>query len=201
MLSDCTGVILVGGENKRLPGKKKGFHTLGGITMIEGILSVFSDLFEEIILVARDPKDFTGLDVMVVTDIIPAQCSLAGLHAGLFYASNPWAYVTAWDFPFPNRAVIEHLMKQTKSGAQVIVPRTYDGLEPLSAMYARTCIPLIEAALEKKIYKIKGFYNKKRVREIGPEQLEKLDPEFKFKFNVNTPEDLARAKEMAEGGI
>ncbi|WP_022664845.1 molybdenum cofactor guanylyltransferase [Desulfospira joergensenii] len=196
MKFDCTGVILAGGRNSRLPGKKKSFHRVGETTMLERTCDLFSDLFREIILVVNDPGDFIGLDAMVVTDIIPAGCALAGLHSGLFHASYPWAYVTACDFPFASRAVIEYLVKRTGPGAQVVIPRTPEGLEPLTAVYAKTCIPLIEKNLAKEIFMIKKFFNKKRVREIPFEQLKKLDPDLNFKFNVNTPEDLARARQL-----
>jgi len=198
MKFDCTGVILAGGKNSRLPGKKKTFHRVGDTTMLERIHTLFSKLFKEVIIVVNEPRDFTGLDMMVVTDIIQDRCALAGLHAGLFYASYPWAYVTACDVPFLNDAIIQHMVKKIDPGLQVIIPRTDDGLEPLSAVYSRTCIPLIEANLEKKIYMIKKFFKKKRVREIPVEQLKKLDPELSFMFNVNTSEDLELAKKLAE---
>lgn len=196
MKLDCTGVILAGGENNRLPGKKKTFLRVGDASMLDRIHKLFSKLFKEIIIVVNEPGYFAGLDMMVVTDIIPARCALAGLHAGLFHASFPWAYVTACDVPFANEAVIRHMAGRIDPGAQVIIPRTRDGLEPLSAMYSKTCIPLIEENLARGIPMIKKFYKKKRVREIPPEQLERLDSDMKFFFNVNTPEDLEKAKIM-----
>ena len=69
----CTGVILAGGLNSRLPGKKKTFHRVGNTTMLEQIHTLFSRLFQEVILVVNDPEDFSQWDMMVTTDIIPAQ--------------------------------------------------------------------------------------------------------------------------------
>jgi molybdopterin-guanine dinucleotide biosynthesis protein A len=134
---------------------------------------------------------------MVVTDIIPARCVLAGLHAGLFYASHPYAYVTACDIPFASEAVIRHLVDRIRPGDHVVIPRTDDGLEPLSAVYSRECIPLIEESLEKNIFMIKKFYKKKHVREVPVSVLKKLDPDIGFIFNVNTPADLEKARQMA----
>ncbi len=197
MQLDCTGVILAGGKNSRLPGKKKTFHRIGDTTMLEKLCTLFSRVFKENILVVNEPEEFLVPDMLVVTDIIPARCVLAGLHAGLFYASFPHAYVTACDIPFASEAVIRHLVKKTAPGDHVVIPRTEEGLEPLSAVYSRTCIPLIESNLEKKIYKIKGFYKKKHVKEVPVSVLKKLDPDMGFKFNVNTPEDLEKAKQLA----
>jgi molybdenum cofactor guanylyltransferase len=197
MKLECTGVILAGGKNSRLPGIKKTFHRIGETTMLERLCSLFSGLFKETLIVVNEPQAFTGLDMMVVTDIIPARCVLAGLHAGLFYASYPYAYVTACDIPFASEAVIRHLVGRIEPGDQVIIPRTDDGLEPLSAVYARSCIPLIEQNLKDHVYMIKKFYKKKYVKEVPVSMLRQLDPDMGFIFNVNTPADLEKARQMA----
>ncbi len=166
--------------------------------MLTRIHGLFSKLFKEVIIVVNDPKDFIGWDMMVVTDIHPSRCALAGLHAGLFYSSHPWAYVTACDVPFANEQVIRHLIGQIEQCVEVIVPRTDDGLEPLAALYSRECIPLIENNLEKKILMIKKFFRKKKIKEISVSNLKKLDPSMRFMFNVNTLEDLKTARSMAK---
>ena len=198
MKYDCTGVILAGGENSRLPGKKKTFHRVGHDMILTRIHTLFSKVFTEVIVVVNDPKDFAGWDMMVVTDIIQSRCALAGLHAGLFYASNPWVYVTACDVPFINEKVIRYIVEQREPGTEVIIPCTEDGMETLAAAYSRECIPLIENNLRKNIFMIKKFFRKKKVKEITVADLKKLDPDMQFMFNVNTPEDLETAVSMAK---
>ena len=198
MKFDCTGVILAGGKNSRLPGKKMTFRKIGDLMILESIGRVFSNLFKEVIIVVNEPEEFAGLDMTVVTDIIPAHCALAGLHAGLFYASYPHAYVTACDTPFVKQSVIEYIVGQMEPGYEVIIPRTDDGFEALSAVYSKECIPLIEKNLENNVLMIKKFYRKKKVKEIPVDQLKALDPEMRFVFNINTPQDLENAKRMAD---
>ncbi len=198
MKFDCTGVILAGGQNSRLPGKKKTFQKVGDSMIIENIYDLFSKLFKEIIIVVNNPQDFTGLNMTIVTDIIPAKCALAGLHAGLFYASSPYVYATASDTPFVKQSVVEYIMDQIEPGLDVIVPRTDDGLEALSAVYSKSCTPLIENNLGKNIFMIKKIFRKRKVKEIPVEQLKALDPQMQFIFNVNTPEDLKKARLMAD---
>jgi len=197
MKFDCTGVILAGGKNSRLPGKKKTFRKIGDLMILETIYELFSNLFKEVIIVVNEPKEFSGWDMTVVTDIIPSQCALAGLHAGLFYASFPYAYVAACDTPFVKQSVVEYIVGQIEPKYEVVIPRTDDGLEALSAVYSKDCIPLIENNLKKNIFMIKKFFRKKKVKEISVEQLKALDPAMEFIFNVNTPEDLEKAKLIA----
>ncbi|RLB89877.1 MAG: molybdenum cofactor guanylyltransferase [Deltaproteobacteria bacterium] len=197
MKFDSTGVVLAGGRNSRLPGGKKTFRKIGGEMILETIYELFSSLFKEVIIVVNEPRDFAGWDMTVVTDIIPSKCALAGLHAGLFYASYPYAYVTACDTPFVKRSVIEHIVGSIKPGYEVIIPRTDDGLETLSAVYSKECIPFIEKNLENNIYMIKKFFRKKKVKEIPVDKLKLLDPEMRFIFNVNTPKDFEKAQTIA----
>ena len=166
--------------------------------ILETIFEVFSKLFKEIIIVVNEPEDFAGWDMTVVTDIIPSKCALAGLHAGLFYARYPHVYATACDTPFINPAVIEYIVNQIEPGYDVMIPRTDDGYEALNAVYAKTCLPLIENTLEKNIFMIKKFYRWNKVKEIPVDELKTIDPDMRFIFNVNTPKDLEKAKLMAK---
>lgn len=194
---DCTGVILAGGCNSRFPGTNKAFHKVGTDTMLDRIHALFSRIFKEVILVVNEPGLFLDIDALVVTDIDPSRCSLAGLHAGLFHSNFEWSYVTACDVPFVNEKIIRYLFTQRSPGKQVIIPKTWEGLEPLSALYHKSCLPRIEATLEKKIFMVKKFYKPERVKQIPPKILETLDPDLRFKFNVNTPADLETARGMA----
>ncbi len=197
MKFNCTGVILAGGKNSRLQGKKKTFRKIGNTMILETIHDIFKRLFNEVIIVVNEPQDFADWDMNIVTDIIPARCALAGLHAGLFYASFPQAYVTACDAPFVNPKVIEYIVQQADPKCDVVLPRTDMGTETLSAVYSKACIPLIEKNLEQNIFMIKKFFRKKKVKEIPIEKLRQWDPDTRFIFNINTPEDLEKAKRMA----
>jgi len=198
MKFDCTGVILAGGQNSRLPGKKKAFRKVGELMILDTIYKLFSNLFKEVIIVVNEPEAFVGWDMTIVTDIIPSKCALAGLHAGLFYASFPYAYVTACDTPFIEQSIVEYIVGQIEPKYDVIIPRTDDGLEALSAVYSKECIPLIEDNLKKNIFMIKKFFRKKKVKEIPVEKLKALDPQMQFIFNINTPQDLETAKILAD---
>ena len=193
---DCTGVILAGGCNTRLPGIKKTFHKIGSKTIIERIISVFSRIFPQVILVVNNPRDFLGLDALVVTDIDPSQCALAGLHAGLFYADFDWSYVTACDTPFVNEKIIRYLLTQRDYGKQIIIPKTRGGLEMLSALYHKSCLPRVETNLEKQVFMIKKILKPEKSIQIPPRVLESLDQDMRFAFNVNTLQDLETARNL-----
>lgn len=197
MIENCSGVILAGGKNSRLPGKKKTFRQVGNQIILERICHVFKTLFTDVILVVKEPADFAMQDMMVVTDIFNEGGALAGLHSGLFYAVNPNAYVTACDTPFLNPEMIRYLVSRVRPGIDVVVPRTANGLEPLNAVYTKQFLSKVEANLEQGQFKINACYSKRKTMELPETLLRKLDPALTFLFNINTREDLARARKMA----
>ena len=84
MTFPCTGVILSGGLNTRFGGTNKAFSRIDGRPIIDRLLGVFSELFDEIILVTNDPQQFLKWDLTIVTDIFDLRSSLTGIHTGLF---------------------------------------------------------------------------------------------------------------------
>ncbi len=64
MKFDCTGVILAGGKNSRLPGRKKTFQKVGNSMILENISAMFASLFKETIIVVNEPREFANLDML-----------------------------------------------------------------------------------------------------------------------------------------
>ena len=92
MTFPCTGVILSGGLNTRFNGHNKALIRVGQRRILDRLYDVFSELFDEIILVTNHPLQFLDWDLTIVTDIFSTRSSLTGIHAGLFYMKNPFAF-------------------------------------------------------------------------------------------------------------
>jgi len=196
MTLPCTGVILAGGENRRFSGKNKAFVQVAGKRILDHIYGVFSDLFEEIILVTNDPIQYLEWDFNIVTDLFPIRSSMTGIHAGLFYTGNQYAFIAASDTPFIKKEVVETILNNMESHADVVVPETSEGLEPLCALYSKECLNPIKQQLEKEKFKIDHFFQKVRIKKIPEKMLREKDPDLISFFNINTPADLARAEKI-----
>jgi molybdopterin-guanine dinucleotide biosynthesis protein A len=195
----CTGVILSGGLNTRFSGRNKAFIRINGSSILDAILSLFRELFDEIILVTNDPLQYLDRDLLMVTDIFPIRSSLTGIHAGLTAASHPHAFFTSCDAPFLKKELVTYLLDQIDANIDVVIPQVTLGLEPLCAVYSKRCIKPIERNLSNNRLKIQGFFPDVRVRKIPEEVLDQTDPGLASFFNVNTPEDLERARAMISG--
>jgi molybdenum cofactor guanylyltransferase len=183
-----TGVILSGGKNRRM-GENKAFLPLNGERLIDRTVRLFRAVFQEVIIVTKSPQDYLDQHAVIVTDIVPEKGALGGIYTGLFYAREEYAFVAACDMPFLNRAFLKYMISLT-AGHDIIVPAPQDGLQPLHAVYARRCLPVIRGLIERNRLKITGFYPGHELLRLSPEVIRSFDPEGRMFLNVNTPEDL-----------
>lgn len=193
----CTGVILAGGLSSRFSGNNKAFLHVGGKRIFDHLYDTFKDVFEEILLVTNDPLKYLEWDLNIVTDIFPYRSSLTGIHAGLFFTQTPYAFFAACDAPFLKRDLIRAILEEIQPRFDVIIPETSLGLEPLCAAYSRQCLQTISAHIVQQEFKIREFFRKVRVKKIPENVLRTTDPDLLSFFNINTPDDLARAEALA----
>jgi molybdopterin-guanine dinucleotide biosynthesis protein A len=197
MKHPCTGVILAGGRNTRFSGRDKALVRVGEKRIIDYIFSVFKSLFEEIIIVTNQPLQYLEWDALIVTDIYPIRSSLTGIHAGLFYASTPYAFFTACDTPFIKKELIETVIARIEPGMEAIIPEISVGLEPLCAVYARSSLKRIEQHLAEDKLKIQWVFKKDRIKKISEAEILDKDPQLLSFFNVNSPRELEKAELLA----
>lgn len=191
-----TGIILAGGKNLRM-GANKAFLEINGQRIIDRTRRLFQELFAEVILVTNSPFAYLDLNLRMVADLLPERGALGGIFTGLFYSSFSHAFVVACDMPFLNKELISYLISLAGK-YDIVIPKTEDGLQPLHAIYSQKCLPHMENLLRQGNLKIIDFFHLVKMREVLTNELITFDPLQKSFFNVNTPEDLARAKELAQ---
>jgi molybdopterin-guanine dinucleotide biosynthesis protein A len=181
-----------------MDGKNKAFLSVGGQTILDRLQTAFQGLFDELLLVTRDPLEYLSWESEIVTDLLPTRSSLTGIHSALFHISTSHAFITACDTPFLKAELIGVLLKELEPKWDVIMPVTEQGNQPLCAIYSRRCIEPIEYQLKDGDPKISNFFPKIRVKEIPEERLREADPDLISFFNINTPQDLRAAEEMVD---
>ena len=196
MTYPCTGVILSGGMNTRFNGQNKAFIQVGQKRILDRLYDVFSDLFDDIILVTNHPLQFLDWDLTIVTDLFSTRSSLTGIHAGLFYTKNPFAFFSACDTPFLKKELVITLIEQIENNTDIIMPQTAAGFEPLCSIYSKRCLKQAEQHLKENKLKIQRVFRGHRIKYIRESVLLQKDPDLISFFNINTPQDLIRAEEM-----
>lgn len=198
MKSPCSGVILAGGLNTRFSGQDKALISVGRRRILDRIYEVFIQLFDEIFLVSNNPVRYLEWDLNIVSDLYPVRSSLTGIHAGLFYASNPHVFFAACDTPFLKKELIEVIIDRIEPGYDAIIPEISAGMEPLCAAYAKRCLNRIEQHLAQEKLKIQLVFKKNRIKKIPEKILRERDPELISFININSPEDLEKAEALCD---
>lgn len=193
MENRITGIVLAGGNCKRL--KDKPFLKLEEKALIEIIVEKFKKIFEEIIIVTNIPDKFKYLNVRLIKDLIPSKGPLGGLYSGLSVSSNVHNFFVACDMPFININLVEYMRQQIED-YDIVVPLTKRGFEALHAFYSINCLEKIKNQIDEGNLKIIDIYTYFKVRIITMKEIEKIDPKGLSFFNMNTEEDLKKAKEI-----
>lgn len=192
MKEDVTAFVLAGGKSTRM-GREKTTLELGGRTLVERALKLASSVAAEALLVGpRAELEHWG---RVVEDIYPGQGPLSGIHAALWDSPTELSLVLAVDTPFLEPAFLRYLVEQAReSGAVVTLPRTADGYHPLAGVYRRSFREVAQRALEEGRNKIDALFGEVETRVIELAELERLAFAPAIFENLNTPEDVERAR-------
>jgi molybdenum cofactor guanylyltransferase len=194
-----TGVIQAGGKSTRMGGEPKALIELGGRRIVERVLAAIAPVVDDVLIVTNTPERYAFLGLPMVGDVFPDHGSLGGIYSGLKAAPGDVAFTVACDMPFL-RADVARLVVAHAAEADVVIPRVGAQLETMHAVYAKPCLGPIEECLRAGRFKIVGFFDRVRVREIPEPDVRALaDPDVVF-MNVNTPDELARAREVESHG-
>ena len=195
MLTVC---IQAGGQSSRM-GEDKALKIFLGRPLIQRVVERISRIADEIIVTTNRPADYDFLGLRLVSDLKPGRGALGGLYTAIVSANRPIVAVVACDMPFASARLLEAAHRiLVEEEADVVIAKGEDGYEPLHAVYRReTCLPAIEAAIDADQWKVIAWFPQVKVRVLTAAELESLDPDHLAFWNVNTPEEFAKAEELA----
>ena len=193
-----TITIQAGGQSSRM-GEDKALKTFLGRPLIQRVAERLAPIADEIIVTTNRPEAYTFLDLRLTSDLKPGRGALGGLYTAIASATHPIVAVVACDMPFASPTLIEAMSKLlVEEEADVVIAKGEEGYEPLHAVYRRdACLPAIETAIEADQWKVVAWFPAVKVRVLTPEEIKSLDPSGLAFWNVNTPEEFAKAEELA----
>lgn len=192
-----SAAILVGGRSRRM-GETKALLRLDpdGPTVVESVVRALGEVASEILLAGSPPTgDFAFLGLRQVPDIVPNAGVLGGMHAALREARHDRVLVVACDMPFLSPALLRY-MASLPAGDDALVPLLGQP-QTAHAIYARSALPAVEAALTERRYHATSWFAQASIRIVPRETIAAFDPLLRSCFNMNTPQDLEAAREMA----
>ncbi len=167
-MSDLSALILCGGKSRRF-GRDKAGVPFRGQPLIEHAYAVMDAVSDDVWLSTNTPEAYRDSGRPMVGDIFLDRGPLGGLHAGLGVVRHDLMAVIACDMPFASAELLRTLAEDI-GPADVAVPRCRGFLEPLHAVYRRSCRGAIEEALRAGHRRIVAFYPGVSVREVPVEE-------------------------------
>jgi molybdopterin-guanine dinucleotide biosynthesis protein A len=135
-----------------------------------------------------------------VKDILPDRGALGGLYTALSAANHNMVAILACDMPFVNPDLLaaerDYLVKMQ---ADLVVPMTDNGMEPLHAVYRKDkCLQPVKGAIEADKWRADSWYHLVNLQQFPLQEIHKSDPQLLSFKNVNTPQELEKAIKLAQ---
>ncbi len=193
-----TSIVLAGGKNLRL-GRRKALEVIGGKTMIERVVQRLKLVSTRTLIVtSQEQLDFqVGNAAEVLVDLYPSKGPLGGIYTGLLASRSSCNIIVACDMPFLNIELLRYMI-ELSTGFDAVIPRLEEGkLEPLQAIYSKSCLDNMRTQLEHDRLGVHRFLRTIKVRYVERAECQRFDPQLLSFFNINYQSDLDRAINLA----
>lgn len=204
MTAPILGLLLAGGQARRIGGGDKCLLLLGGRPLLAHQIERARPQVRRLLLNANgDPARFAAFGLPVVADSVPGFAGpLAGVLAGMEWAEAhapdlPWILTVASDTPFFPGDLAERLLNiATSQRADIAVAASAGRTHPVFALWpTHLAAELRRALVDEAIRKIDAWTARYHTAVVEfPATC--CDPFF----NVNTPEELAEAERILAAG-
>lgn len=190
--------VLAGGAASRFGGRAKGLENVGGIRALDRVVeALIAATGSPPTLIANAPEAAEWRrGLTVVEDVIRHRGSLGGILTAVAAGEGP-VLIVGWDMPFVTPGVLGDLVSHS-TDYDVFLPESLGplGVEPLCGVYGPACEDPIRRSIENEDLRTTAFHSEVRAGTLSLEQITTHgDPEVLF-FNVNEPDDLARAETL-----
>ena len=188
-LQQITGVVLAGGQGRRMGGVDKGLQPLNGQPLVEHIIARLRPQVGHLVINAnRNLQAYAAFGYPVLADAVPGFAGpLAGLHAALSAAQTPWVVIVPCDSPFlPVDLVFRLFSALTAASAKIAVARTGEQVHPVFCLCRRELLPHLDDYLARGERKFGRWYAHLQTVEVA------FDDQAQAFENINTREELSR---------
>lgn len=202
--TDIVGVLLAGGLSRRFDGHDKFLNQLAGRTLLERVAECARPQVGALILNAGgEASQYPDLGLEQVPDVAPGALGpLAGVLTGMAWARTHvrgarWVATFATDAPFLPTDLVERLKDAAREkGADIAIATSNQRAHPVFALWSMELMDDLRAAVaDEGVRKVMAWAERHNIAKVEFA----ADPIDPF-FNVNTPEDLARAEALMGDG-
>ena len=194
--NNILGTVLAGGKSQRF-GEDKSQVRLEGTLLIDYILSEIKDEFKEILIVSNNKIHFKNSEkISMIADFEKGQGPLGGVLSAMKWIKQKnkdykWISTFPTDTPFFKREILQKFFKEIKiEESRLFFIKSNNTRHNIFGLWSIDLLGELEEDLKKGDRKVELWANKVGVKVIDMEFINE-DPFF----NINTKEDLEKAKE------
>ena len=192
-MTAITGVILAGGQGRRMTADvsqqavEKGLVHFLGQPMVAHVAHRLAPQVSQIFVNANHHiSSYAALGYPVITDNIPDYAGpLAGLHAGLQAAHNPYVLTVPCDSPLMPLDLADRLLSALLANdADIAISKTGTQVHPVFCLCKKNLLPHLESYLQADGRKFDALYSSLKCVEVP------FDDNANAFAYINTPADL-----------
>jgi molybdopterin-guanine dinucleotide biosynthesis protein A len=196
--------VLAGGASSRF-GQDKALIEVGGKPMLARMWELLRSVVNEVKVVApagRYENESAGAPI--VEDRWPGQGPLGGILTALMQAQDiaapcEWNLIVSCDMPFLTREWLAYLAERAlKSSAQVVLPHSASGPEPLCACWRTAAAETLSAAFERGVRKVTDGIALLRSEVLDEAYWKRFDSAGRLFWNMNTAADFEEVRRVWE---
>ena len=167
-------------------GSNKALLELEGTPLVQHAKSVLESVCGEVFIVGQ--RDLYGCFGSCYEDVYPGCGPLGGIHAALLNSQTEFNLITAVDTPFIKSEFLDYLVQRAlDSGALVTAPSVGGQVQPLCAVFRSGR------------FKIEPLFPREQTLILAESELDQFALAGEMFENLNTPEDLGRARGRSIG--
>jgi molybdopterin-guanine dinucleotide biosynthesis protein A len=195
--TQVSGFVLAGGKSTRM-GQDKARLQLNGRTLLEHALTSLRAVCRDVAILGS--AELYSELAPVYEDLFPGCGPLGGIHAALSNSQTEYNLVIAVDTPFLLPEFLSYLAERAVAGRAVVTtPEINAYTQPLCTVYSRAFLPIAERALKSGNYKITPLFPRGQTLVIQEAELRQFAFSAEMFENLNTPEDMERARRRFSG--
>jgi molybdenum cofactor guanylyltransferase len=189
--------ILAGGQSSRM-GRDKAMLAPGGTPLLMRTAALLALLAGPPIIVGP-PARYSALGYDVIPDDGASIGPLGGIATALRHSNQVWNLIVGCDLPFLTSPWLDYLMgRAVESNADAVIPQSAAGAEPLCAMYRKTCVTPVLAAIDRGTRKVTDAFAALKIDVVTPQEWKPFDESGHLFKNMNAPGDFEEANTILE---
>jgi molybdopterin-guanine dinucleotide biosynthesis protein A len=187
------GYVMAGGASSRF-GTDKALAQLGGRTMLARMCDLLREVTDSVGIVASSAS-YSGIDAQMVPDRWPGEGPLGGIVTALEQARSSEVraarcLIVSCDMPFLTAEWLQYLCAHAaNSAAQIVVPRSAQGLEPLCACWSIDAADTLHGLFDGGVRKVTEVFKHTRTEILDEAHWKRFDSADRLFWNMNTPRD------------